>query len=137
MGCQNVVNLVAHFVQLVIDIEDGAARITENGVDSLLLQTFKQDSCAIELHEKNLLSFSNRYIKVCSLYVRLQTHICHTGLGVMQKGCRELRSGYCLIETYRPYLNCDRKQILRGTALHALLCLLGDITIYRTCHAAQ
>ena len=40
MGCQNMPDLIAMFVQFIVHIEDRSARISEDGVHPLLFQAF-------------------------------------------------------------------------------------------------
>ena len=50
MGGQNVGDLIPVFIKSVIYVQDRAARIPENGVHSLLFQTFYNDFCTCKLH---------------------------------------------------------------------------------------
>ena len=41
--CQNVADLIAVLVELVVDIQDGSSRISEHRINALFLQTFDDD----------------------------------------------------------------------------------------------
>ena len=43
MGGEDVTDLLVMFIEFIIDIQDRAAGITENGIHSLLFQTFYND----------------------------------------------------------------------------------------------
>ena len=50
MRGQNMMEDTFHLIHFIIYIENGAARVTKNGVDTLLAQTLKQYACAVEFH---------------------------------------------------------------------------------------
>lgn len=43
MGGEDVTDLLVMFIEFIINIQDRAAGITENGIHSLLFQTFYND----------------------------------------------------------------------------------------------
>ena len=57
MGGENVADLllVTTALKLVVDVQNGAAGIAENGVDSLLQQALHEPLRAFHLHVRDLL----------------------------------------------------------------------------------
>ena len=53
MGGQDVANLAAIAIELVIDVQDGAAGVTKYRINALLQQAFHQNFCACHLHVEN------------------------------------------------------------------------------------
>src|SRR5699024_9698494 len=50
MGSQDMIDLILIFIQSVVHVQDGSARITEDGVHALFFQTFYNNFCTSKLH---------------------------------------------------------------------------------------
>ena len=74
VGGQDVPDLFPVAVQLVVNVQDGAARVAENCIDTLFEQAFHQNFCAGHLHDLSLLVQLQRYAvkNACRLKVRPQ-----------------------------------------------------------------